>query len=71
MITANTSTAADDLGVTVWGNAAIEGALENNTHIIFAKSEQGNNCVNPAHEEHWGGDQLRCGLLLLVHRPRA
>ncbi len=36
MITANASTAADDLGVAASGNAAIERALDNNTSVVTA-----------------------------------
>ncbi len=34
MITANASTAADDLGVATSGDAAIEGALKNDAHVV-------------------------------------
>ncbi len=36
MITANASTAADDLGVAASGDAAIEGALDNNASVVVA-----------------------------------
>jgi hypothetical protein len=55
MITANASTAADDLGVAVSGNAAIEGVLENDARVVAAKSGKGDNHVCPACKEHRGG----------------
>jgi hypothetical protein len=36
MITANDSTTADDLGIAASGDAATEGALENDAHIVAA-----------------------------------
>jgi hypothetical protein len=71
MITANTSTAGDDLGIAVSGDAAIGGALKNDARVVAAESGQGDNRVGPAREEQGGGSMTSRFDPASARHPRA